>query len=278
MSLMHFLSKHAAVRSHGMATYHRPEGYDIQALEYIRAGKVNTMFIDPGNTGEYDGFDAAPYIAKLRTDFPNIVFVLYTWPDCHERFTKIHPRFRHFLYLEHLDYHSPRARSSPELNRVLEQCEEWHRTRFEYDVALSFAGEDRVIAEQIATLLMNRGVRVFYDGHEQANLLGKDLHTSLTDIYTNRSRYCVLLSSAHYAAKMWTSLERRSAQERALRERGNEFILPVRVDNTKIPGISDLIGYVNASEGAGKIVDLVTEKLWLLDPKKPKAYIGSSLY
>src|SRR5947207_11905236 len=80
-ALMGLLGEHPAVRSYGMVTYHRPEGYDQQALEYIRAGRINTMFIDPGNTGEaLDGFDAAPYIDKIRQDYPNIAFVIYTWP------------------------------------------------------------------------------------------------------------------------------------------------------------------------------------------------------
>jgi hypothetical protein len=35
---------------------------------------------------------------------------------------------------------------------------------FEYDIALSFAGEDREIAENIANALVIEGVKVFYDG------------------------------------------------------------------------------------------------------------------
>ena len=36
-------------------------------------------------------------------------------------------------------------------------------TEYEYDVALSFAGEDRHHAEKLANLLKSGGYRVFYD-------------------------------------------------------------------------------------------------------------------
>ena len=35
--------------------------------------------------------------------------------------------------------------------------------KFEHDVAISYAGEDRVVAEQIAEALITRGLSVFYD-------------------------------------------------------------------------------------------------------------------
>lgn len=41
---------------------------------------------------------------------------------------------------------------------------------YKYDVALSFAGEDRHHAEKLAKILKSRGYRVFYDKYEQATL------------------------------------------------------------------------------------------------------------
>ena len=46
----------------------------------------------------------------------------------------------------------------------------------EFDIALSFAGEDRSWAEKLATLLKARGVRVFYDEFFQSTLWGKNLY------------------------------------------------------------------------------------------------------
>jgi hypothetical protein len=123
-----------------------------------------------------------------------------------------------------------------------------------YDVALSFAGEDREIAEEIAKLLREGCARVFYDKYEQADLWGKNLYDHLADIYSNRALYCIILVSGAYARKNWTTHERRSAQERALKERG-EYILPVRLDDTEIPGLPSTTAYLDLRQVS--IPDLV---------------------
>jgi len=56
----------------------------------------------------------------------------------------------------------------------------------EYDVALSFAGEDRALARELAALLRDAGFKVFYDEYEQATLWGKNLYDHLTDVYSKR--------------------------------------------------------------------------------------------
>ena len=72
----------------------------------------------------------------------------------------------------------------------------------QYDVALSFAGEDRVYVERVATLLRDAGVQVFYDKFEEVDLWGKNLADHLAQIYAN-SRFVVIFVSKHYAAKVW---------------------------------------------------------------------------
>lgn len=44
---------------------------------------------------------------------------------------------------------------------------------FEYDVALSFAGEDRRFVEECAEILRSLCINVFYDNYEKEVLLGK---------------------------------------------------------------------------------------------------------
>jgi hypothetical protein len=114
----------------------------------------------------------------------------------------------------------------------------------EYDVCLSFAGEDRDYVRRVASELKRKGVRVFYDEYEEVDLWGKDLYVHLDDIYKNAARYCVLFVSQHYAKKLWTNHERRSAQERALKE-NTEYILPARFDDTPAPGLRDTVGYID---------------------------------
>lgn len=115
---------------------------------------------------------------------------------------------------------------------------------YEYDVALSFAGENRAYVEKVANSLKGRGVKVFYDLFEEANLWGKNLYEYLSEIYQNKARYTVLFVSSFYNKKLWTNHERVSMQARAFQE-SREYILPARFDNTEIPGILKTIGYIN---------------------------------
>jgi hypothetical protein len=93
-----------------------------------------------------------------------------------------------------------------------------HRLRATYDVVLSFAGEDRAYVEQVAVVLKQRGVRIFYDGFEAASLWGKNLAEHFDWVYRHSGKFFVPFISAAYKDKMWTKFERRSALSRAILE------------------------------------------------------------
>lgn len=132
---------------------------------------------------------------------------------------------------------------------------------FDYDVCLSFAGEERSYVEMIAHGLKEHGIKVFYDHDETVNLWGKDLVEHLDDIYRNRSKYCVVFVSAAYASKRWTRHERRSALARAIQEE-SEYILPARFDDTELPGIPPTTAYIDLRELApATFVEYLLEKL-----------------
>jgi hypothetical protein len=132
---------------------------------------------------------------------------------------------------------------------------------FQCDVAISFAGEQRTEAEAIAACLTARHAKVFYDRYEQADLWGKDLYEHLAGVYQNGARYCLMLVSAAYAEKAWTTHERRSAQARALSQK-TEYILPVRFDDTEIPGLLPTVSYLRFQDhGVQGICSILLEKL-----------------
>ena len=131
----------------------------------------------------------------------------------------------------------------------------------QYDVALSFAGEDRHYAEQLARLLKLGGYLVFYDKYEQAELWGKDLYVHLSSVYKDQADYCVMFLSQHYAQKLWAKHELESAQARAFEE-NQEYILPIRIDDTEIPGISPTVGYLDLDPtNIEEIYQALVEKL-----------------
>jgi hypothetical protein len=134
-------------------------------------------------------------------------------------------------------------------------------TGFAFDVAISFAGEQRSEAQAIADCLQSTGVSVFYDDYEAATLWGKNLYDHLASVYQDQARYCVMLVSAAYAEKVWTNHERQSAQARSLSQR-TEYILPVRFDDTQIPGLLKTTSFVRFADlGAEGICRLILEKL-----------------
>lgn len=131
----------------------------------------------------------------------------------------------------------------------------------DFDVALSFAGPDRAYVEKVAAHLLKMGIKVFYDKYEKVTLWGKDLYTHLQDIYTHRARYVVMFVSKSYRNRLWTNHERKSAQARAFEE-NREYILPVRFDGTRIPGLLGTTGYVDLRETQPEeLASLIRDKL-----------------
>ncbi len=83
-----------------------------------------------------------------------------------------------------------------------------------YDIALSFAGEDRTFAEHLRDALEDLGHAVFYDFAEQHRILGEDVEAYLGPIYSSGSRYVVAILGEMYGRKRWTMFEADQYQER----------------------------------------------------------------
>jgi len=130
----------------------------------------------------------------------------------------------------------------------------------EYDVAISFAGEERNVAREIAEGLRGQGLRVFYDEFEKYPLWGKNLLDYFTNVYFSKAKYCILLISENYVRKVWTQPERQAMQARAVFSQ-TESGLPVRLDQTEVPGLLPTVGYLNYHEvGISGIIDGVMAK------------------
>ena len=117
----------------------------------------------------------------------------------------------------------------------------------EYQVALSFAGEQRDYVDAVAWHLAARSIAVFYDGFEQVGLWGRDGAAAFHEVFAEKATYVVMFISAEYAKKAWTRHERRSALSRMMKEE-QEYVLPVRFDDTAMPGLPDSILYLRASD------------------------------
>jgi hypothetical protein len=93
----------------------------------------------------------------------------------------------------------------------------------QYDFALSFAGEDRAVAEKLAEELSSREISVFYDKNEQHRILANDVEEYLAPIYRSESRFVIPLLSKDYPRKIWTKFESENFKQRF----GERSVIPV---------------------------------------------------
>lgn len=133
---------------------------------------------------------------------------------------------------------------------------------YQYDVAVSFAGVERNLAERLSSIVHDAGYKVFYDNFYPEQLWGKDLAVFFNDIYQKQARYCVLFVSRAYVDGEWTNHERKSALSRMIKEKGNEYILPIMIDDVELPGLPSTIGYLKLIEyPIERIAEILIEKL-----------------
>ena len=146
-------------------------------------------------------------------------------------------------------------------------------SKYEYDVAFSFAGAQRTYVEKVKNALEKYDISVFYDNDNSVNLWGKNLYRYLDELY-QKAQYCVMFISKEYGECPWTIHESQSAQERAFRSYDplnfQEYILPVRFDDTQIPGIRVTTGYMDANILAPEeLAEKIVKKLGKESAQKP---------
>ena len=131
----------------------------------------------------------------------------------------------------------------------------------QFEVALSFAGEQRNYVEGVAGALQRRGVAVFYDEFESVRLWGRSLAEELQDIYENRANCVVMFISKEYVSKSWPIHERKASLSRAIQQR-QEYVLPVRFDDSPVPGLPTATGYLSAhAHSSAELATMIAEKL-----------------
>jgi hypothetical protein len=106
--------------------------------------------------------------------------------------------------------------------------------KHKYDFALSFAGEDRQLAESLCNELVENEVAVFYDKNEQQRILANDVEEYLAPIYRSESRFVLPLLSRHYPKKIWTKFESIQFKDRF----GDRGVIPIWFNDNE-PGIFD---------------------------------------
>mgnify|MGYP001133801279 CR=1 FL=1 len=134
-------------------------------------------------------------------------------------------------------------------------------TPFEYDIALSFAGENRNYVQTVANILRDNYAKVFFDEFEQVKLIGRYLPTYLDETYGSKSEWCVVFYSEFYSTKAYPRLEFKGMISGTLRQQ-RDYVIPVRLDDTPLPGQWADIGYIDGRHlYPGQVAELLMQKI-----------------
>ncbi|HZL16108.1 MAG TPA: TIR domain-containing protein [Polyangia bacterium] len=134
---------------------------------------------------------------------------------------------------------------------------------YEYDFAISFAGENRDLAREVARQLTVMDCHVFCDENFEANFLGGAWSKEFERIFGRESRLVVCILDRHYQEKIWPTFERECFLPRV--PAGE--VIPIFLDGTTFVGIpKDTIG-IKFLKGAdptiepNRITDEIVSKL-----------------
>lgn len=119
-----------------------------------------------------------------------------------------------------------------------------------YDLAVSFAGEQRGYVEEVVEACKSLGLTVLYDVDQTVELWGRNLITSLRSAYGGKqARYVAPFFSADYLAKPYPMDEYTAMLVPAL-ENPDDYILPVKMGDVDIPAhlLSPAIGFLRAED------------------------------
>ena len=137
--------------------------------------------------------------------------------------------------------------------------------RKRFDVALSFPGERRRFIQKVAEALAQQlhQEQVFYDKWYEAELARVNLDVYLQSIYRDEAELIVVFLCAEYEQKEWCGLEWRAIRD-LIKQKHDKKIMLFRFDETVIPGLFSVDGYVDVKrQTAVDVGKLIIERLYL---------------
>lgn len=151
---------------------------------------------------------------------------------------------------------------------------------YEYDVAVSYASEQRWYVEEFVRHLKKKRVKVFFDKHEEIQLLGVYLHEELLKIYSEGSRYIIIFLSKDYLKKAYTMWEARTALGESVRR--NNCVIVIKFDDSTLPGLHETLNHLETkafpfpSEFADFFYQKLKDKPYVRKPINPETQLRKS--
>lgn len=149
-----------------------------------------------------------------------------------------------------------------------------------YDVAVSFASEQRPYVHRVVRACETRGLRVFYDRDRVFDFWGTNVIRELRKVYGGtQARYFVPFLSAEYLVKKYPMDEFNTALVQAL-GRGYDYILPVVVHSAQVPDdlLSPAVGVLRAEEHSPEeLAEKLVRKVMRAPDSPPPRTVASTL-
>lgn len=119
----------------------------------------------------------------------------------------------------------------------------------EYDIAVSFAAEQRAYVAETVAQAKSLGLRVFYDRDMAFEWWGRNFITEQRKVFARGALFFVPFLSTEYLARPVPRDEFSHAMIKAT-EQGDHYILPVLIGKVVVPSelLSPHIGYLRADE------------------------------
>jgi hypothetical protein len=122
-------------------------------------------------------------------------------------------------------------------------------TEEQYDIAVSFAGEQRDYVSRTVDACKQLGLNVFYDKDKNNEWWGKNFIRQQRDVYSSKTRFFVPFISSEYLSKPVPMDEFEAAMMTAVKQ-GEGYILPVLMGDAEVPPdlLHPHIGYLRAED------------------------------
>ena len=125
-----------------------------------------------------------------------------------------------------------------------------------YDIAISYTRKGKKeakYAKEVAKILKNYGLKVFFDEFEVDKLWGRENFEELYDIFANRAKYVVAFISKNYMENEYTFHELKAIKTKVIKTKDKYTpVLIINFDNQKIKGLTDIYGYLDGNKFSPK--------------------------
>ena len=150
----------------------------------------------------------------------------------------------YFLKIFNLDFYNNR--------NIIGNNYEFKDIEYLYDIAVSYAGEDRHIVDAVTQELKQRGLKIFYDKDYEKQIVGENLIDYLHNVYKKSAKQVIVFLSENYLKSKWTTYEWATIKQKLVLNYTSNFLKMVKIDDAPTPEIVESIAYIDARNKSPK--------------------------